>query len=102
VDNPTPITRWSELRPAHASLAVVLAGDDRQPAGWQVRFDPRGAVEITQVGWHPAATMTQLAALVNGCPAGTPIRLGSTAIRRCGHDEVSYVREHTGRDVTAV
>lgn len=102
VDNLTPITRWSELRPAHASLAVALAGDDRQPAGWQVRFDPRDAVEITQVGWHPAATMTQLAALVNGCPTGTSIRLGSTAIRRCGDDEASYVREHTGRDVTVV
>ncbi|HSR98745.1 MAG TPA: hypothetical protein VLM79_16930 [Kofleriaceae bacterium] len=102
VDNRTPITRWSELRPAHASLAVVLAGDDRQPAGWQVRFDPRDIIEITQVGWHPAATLVQLAALVNACPAGIPIRLGATAIRRCGPDEVRYVHEHTGRDVAVV
>jgi hypothetical protein len=100
VDKLTSLARWSALRPAHASLAVVLAGDDRQPAGWQARFDPGGTVEIAQVGWHPAATMVQLAALVNELPTGTAIRLGSTAIRRCGSDEAAYVREHTGRDVT--
>lgn len=94
------LARWSALRPIHARLSVVLVGDDRQPGGWQVGFGRDDTVELTQVGWHAQGTMAQLAALVKQLPPGVAIRLGSTPYRRCGSEEASYVRTHTGRDVT--
>lgn len=95
----SPLARWARLRPVHAALAAVLADDDRQPSGWQFRFGAGTAVEIAQVGWHPAATMAQLAALVNELLPAATVRLGSTPYRGCGSDEARYLREHTGRDV---
>jgi hypothetical protein len=94
-----PFARWSALRPAHAWLAVVLADDDRQPSGWQLRLGPDDAVEISQVGWHPQATMVQLAAIIQQLPPSAAIQLRSTPYRRCGPDEGRYVHDHTDRDV---
>jgi len=95
----SPLPRWTALRPARARLAIVLAGDDQQPGGWQLGFDAAGAVELTQVGWHAQGTMAQLAALVNELPADAAIHLRSTPYRRWGSDEVGYLREHAGRDL---
>jgi len=84
-------------------LAVAHHDDLGQPAGWQLAFGPEQRVVVEMVGWHPAGTLQNLAAVLRRLPAGVrPVELASSRYFAFTAEDVAYVGEHAGRAVRAI
>jgi len=75
-------------------LAIVEAGEDGLPAGWEIAFGPDERVALRMVGWHAQATLQRLADLAR--LAGGRVELVSTPFFTFTGYDVDYVREHAG------